>query len=628
MERVIQFQLVNAGNVLSYINAHPIYSNDFGIVVEKEEGQVFFREKLNNNLTFVDTDFAWIIAQGFNALIIVDMAIFDDGIESKRWRGQFSRTDCTINEVDKIIRVTPSPTDNYTKILDVLDVEFDLKKLPIPQNKIQINVPPILQIYYPGDDYISNYWQGEIWEMEVEPISNTTTLESMGFRLEDFVHYTIFYCRILHSSSGTDEVNDMYNVNNSAYKYWNIFDHWTLGFGIVESTNFSNNPTIYGQVYDAQGQPTGQYYAIPVDAHYVYVPLRPRTWNSVDGSMWLRIEVAKTTDIDSPMQTISINDSYTIGGVIRALLSANSLSINFLDNVLCSQFLYGSPTPITSWASGWRLNVTAKSNIIKLGAVDLAKKIPCTLNTIFNFLKNALNVYWSIETVSGATILKLEHISYYKNGGSYNGSPVTQFDLTQLKNPRNNKPWAFGQNVYQFEKYKMPEFVKWEWMDESDDIFDGSGFVCKSQYVNKGNTEEINIANITTNISKIIMMPDNFSLDGLAVIWTAANNRTDYYYFTRDIGGNWRVPNGQLSMEYLQKSVLLYNAPCAEVEVSGTLFQGVDYVRTKYNDVTFPAQDVDPIKHITTNVGDGAVDSVTNNIVNQSVKVKLKYPNE
>lgn len=623
MKRTIQFFLVDydSGNNTA---AHPIYSNDFSIVVERESGQVFFREKLSDNLTFIAEDFAWIMAQGFDAQIDIIITIKDNGIITKQWHGKFARTNCTINEVDGILKVTPETVDDYDTILATLDTEFNLADLPLPQTSIQINVPPILQLYAPGESYISNYWQGEIWETEVEPISNTSTLESIGFRLEDFVHYSYFYCRILHSSSGTGAINDMYNVNNSTYKYYSIFDHWTLGFGIVENTVYSATPTIYGQVYDANNQPTGQYYTIPVDANYVYVPFRRREWTMAHGSMWLRVEASKTTDIDNVNQTQWINSSYTLGDLLRGLISANSLGLTFQDTDAFSQFFYSNTNPVTGWAGGWHLNFTAKSNIIKLGTNTPAQNVPCTLGMVLNFLKNALNVYWSIEGGN----LRLEHISYYKNGGSYSGTPTTQYDLTTMINPRNNKPWAFGQYQYQFEKYQMPQFVKWEWMDESDELFDGTGFKCKSKYVQSGNTESITVANVTSNIVKMFMQGDNFSLDGLAVIWTAANDRTDYYYFTRNIGGNWRVPNGQLSMWYLQQSVLLYDAPCEIVEASGAEHQNVDYKRTKYSEATFPADYADANQHIKTAIGDGAVDTLEINLVSHSIKAKLKYGNE
>ena len=629
MKREITFRLTNYdATPIQYTDAHPIYGNDFAINVEKESGQVFYREKLSDSLTFVAEDFSWIMAQSFDAIIFVMMFIYDGGTLTKSWFGKFSRTDCTINEVDGILTVTPSPSDEYDGILNVLDNEVDLAQLPIVNTPVNINVPPVLQIYKPGDTFITNYWQGEAWETEVEPKQYLDDLLPLGF--EFFAHFPVtsdaVLARVLKSTSGSVEATDDYNINLDAYKYAQTIDFQTLNITLIgDLTTVSSEPTKYGKKY-VDGQDTGYYYAYPQLDGYVCIPYSRRNWAS--HSYWIRVLESAATDIDDDTQILGVQASYKIGDLIRALCSANDIAVNFTDTAQCSQILYGSPSPMAEWTAGWRLYFTAKSNVVKLGADSPATKVPCSFNTVFTFLRKALNIAWSIENIGGASILRLEHISYYKNGGSYQDAAVIGDDLTQIINTRNGKPWAFGQNEYSFEKYQMPEFVKWAWMDESDQLFDGSGFKCLSKYVNKGRTEDNNVSNITTNIAKMIMQPEKISLDGLAVILTAANDKTIYYYFTREIGGNWRVPNGQLSMWNLQQGLLLYDAPCETIEVSGNVHNDVDYVRTKTNEVTYPANDADPQKLIKTNVGEGAVDTLTINIVNQSVKAKLKYGNE
>ena len=620
--REINFFLIDYNSGNTHV-PHPIYGNGFSIVAEKESGQVFFREKLSDKLTFVAEDFAWIMAQGFDAVVNLIMQIKDNGALVKMWQGKFARTDCTINEVDGILTVTPSPSDEYDGILNVLDNEFDLAQLPIENMQININVPPVLQIYRPGDTFITNYWQGEAWETEVDPKQSFEDLEPLGFRY--FAQFPIgfdtVYARLLKSTSGTVGAADDYNINLDAYKYALTIDYLTLNITLVGAVTVTTEPTKYGKQY-VNGQDTGYYYTYPQLDNYVYIPYSRRSWSS--RSYWIRVLKSAATDIDDDTQILGLQASYKIGDLIRALCSANGLDVTFVDTAQCSQILYGNPSPMAEWTAGWSLNFTAKSNVVKLGADSPATKVPCSLNTVFTFLRKAMNIAWSIE----GSYLKLEHISYYKNGGSYQSAAIVGEDLTQVINSRNGKPWAFGQNEYSFEKYQMPEFVKWAWMDESDQLFDGSGFKCLSKYVNKGRTEDNNVSNVTTNIAKMVMQPDKFSLDGLAVILTAANGKTIYYYFTREIGGNWRVPNGQLSMWNLQETLLLYDAPCETIEVSGNVHNDVDYVRTKTNEVTYPANDADPQKLIKTNVGEGAVDTLTINIVNQSVKAKLKYGNE
>lgn len=699
--REIAFVLIDGNDAQT---AHPIYGNDFGITTEREQSQIFFRSKLSTALKFVDADYTWIMSRGFDALISLHISVYDNGVTTFSWNGTFARTNCTINEVDKIISVTPEVSDKYNDILGSLDREINLADYAIPTTVAKIPIPAVVQFYQLRQNFVLNYWQGMTWSTEVDDsISRSALLDisfyntfgycdvtltsgitaefpptafvrqygqSVNLTLTDgtytldltitesgyksaelfqggtslgtfqgsandgvidddgqlvcYIHLGIveLYVRTIQGNHGATEIGTFAQIS-TAYRYASPLD-LTKGIDVVLSTNFVNYATKYGEVY-INGAPTGTYYYHPADSTYSYLPIMQNYW-SARFSAWIRIKRSQSQDIDLTSDSLSIKYCYEISDLLRAFKTALGLSYAFYPSDYYSQFLYSATPPVSGWPSGFKIVFTAKSNVINPRATEPASKIPCTLNTLFNFLKNALNVYWSMDGGD----LKLEHISYYKKGGTYSGTPVTAFDLTQLIAPRSGKPYAYGQNQYQFEKYQMPEFVKWQWMDATDEFFDGSGFQCMSNYVQKGRTEETTIMNITSNINAMIMQTDEISLDGLAVIFLADGAQTDYTQFTRDElpGAMWRAANGELAMWRLQPGVLLYNAPCDRVRASGILHQHVDYVRTKYNDVTFPAQDVDPIKHITTNVGDGAVDSVTNSLVNQSVKVKLKYPNE
>ena len=622
--RTLNFYISNPANGNSR-TAHPIYADGFGFVSERESGQIFTRTKLSDRLTFTAEDFVFIMSQAFDSVIAVDIDVINAGVIEMQWHGNFARTDCTINEVDKVLSVTPEVVDDYTDILDVLDREFNLSELPIKQRTpwAEVKVPPVLQIYFVGKNKITNYWQGECWQTDVDPITDTDELESMGFTTSPSF-YTGFqhaYVRMICSTGGYAEIHDDYNIN-PIFKYSRPLPldayHITLTYSYLDTPNV----TKWGEKY-FNGVSTGKYYVQPVEAGYVYVPFRGKEWDTQ--SWWLRVDENYTTEIDDDTQFEYIKSAYSLDALLGGLLSANNLNVNFERDAKHSIFIYGGAAPITGWSGGWDLLFTAKSNILNLidKSTDPATKFPCTLATVLNFLKNAMNIWWSVENGN----LRLEHLSYYKNGGTYGGTPSVQYDLTKMMNPRNGKPWAWGQNQYQFEKYEMPQFIKYMYMDETDTIFDGSGLECLSNYVAKGRTEDVTVANVSTNIVKMFLQPENFSMEGMAVIFITANNHTDYTPFPRDIGGTWRVINGELAMWTLQQSLLLYDAPCDKIKVSGSVFSDVDYKRTKYNEVVFPAATVDPDKHIITNVGDGEPETITNDITSDSIKVKLKYLN-
>lgn len=622
--RTLNFYISNPANGDSR-TAHPIYADGFGFVTERESGQIFTRTKLSDGLTFTAEDFSFIMSQPFDSIINVNIDVVEGGINEMQWAGNFARTDCTINEVDGVLTVTPEVVDEYTDILNILDVEFNLAQLPIKQHTpwATVNVPPVLQIYFVGKQSITNYWQGECWQTDVDPITDTQTLEDMGFGTSwafrsPYTEYA--YVRVLCSTGGEGTVNDKYNIN-PIFKYYRHVPYEAYHIQLIGSHAESNTPTQWG-AKTINGTPTGKYYALPTASGKVYVPFRGMEWDTY--SLWLEIDETKTTEIDDDTQFEFLKTTYETADLLSGLLAANNLGVTFAADAQHSEFLYNYTAPITGWTA-WQLLFTAKSNILSLidNNTAPATQVPCTLATVLNFFKNAMKVYWTVENGN----LRLEHLSYYKNGGTYSGTPSVQYDLTQIINPRNGKPWAFGQNQYRFEKYEIPQYVNYKFMDETDKMFDGSGLECLSNYVAKGRTEEVTVANVSTNIVKMFLQPEKFSMDGMAVVFVRVN-RTDYTAFTRqDIGGNWRISNGELAMWTLQTSLLLYDAPCDKIKVSGGLFSGVDYKRTKYNEVVFPAQNVDPDKHIITNVGDGEPETITNDLTSNSVKVKLKYLN-
>lgn len=704
MKREITFTLQNV-RTSEIWNANPIYPDDIAIAVAKESGQVFFREKLETQLTFVGADYQWIMAQAFDDEIICLTFIEDDGVFVKRWTGKFTRTDCRINEVDAIIRVTPSPRDYYDKILSIMDNEVNIKELPIASKKILMPVFNVVQLYRAGGSSITNFVGGEMWNVDVSrEISNyndlidlkfyntfgiitpklagnitavfdtqsylrtyqssvtlsmidTTSTYTLDISISENGAYSVLlsyggaplgqyygsdetgwikngdaivcqiimqhspiFSRYLSVSGGSENLDEFGQIGKN-FKYVSpLTSANNHGFQISVSTYFSNNETRWGAVYDGD-TPTGQYYSRQYWSGYDALPILQNYW-SVRGSVWFLIHLTESTDIPYGMSFVS--DCYEIGDLINAICINQNVNVSLPKNAFGSEFLYSPQPPISGWHAGFEIYFTAKSNVANINADEPATVVKCSLATVLNFLKNALNVRWYID----AGYLKIEHIAYFKNGGNYTGSPTISYDLTAMINPRNGKPWAFGQNGYSFEKIKMPEFVKWEWMDETDLFFDGTGFVCKSKFVQQGNIETINVANITTNVGYVVTHPEQISFDGFCVFLTVSDRINIGTCLKMDLSGNYNVVNPDMSMWNLQQGVLLYDAPCDKIEVSDTERDNVDAVLSKTSEATFPALNVDMLQHVKTNVGDGVIDTVNIYINNNVVKTKLMYGNE
>lgn len=386
----------------------------------------------------------------------------------------------------------------------------------------------------------------------------------------------------------------------------------------------TTTPTKYGMIDD-----TGYYYSKPYSSTRDIIPVLQSQWTA-DFSFWLKIDRSSDSKLDTVWYSYNV-PMMTLGNIIRCLLSANGINnITFQDTATYSQFLYTNPAPITNWDNDFCIWFTPKSNITNGKSTQFATKAPCKLSTIFDFLKKALNVYWYIDDNNR---LIIEHWNYFRKGKTYSGNIVTAYDLTNMYNVRNEKPWAFGQNEYKFEKYTIPEFLKWSWMDETSYFFDGTGITCIDDFITKGQTEESSISDITTDINFMVTQPDKCSMDGFAAIF--AENH--YGYWTRrttkevqDNSLSFYTQNSQLAMFELQKSVLQYNLPCSQInrsKLTVTIPQEL-VKRAKTNEVKFPAFDLDPFEHVKTNIGDGEVESIENKICNNMLKVKLKYETE
>ena len=72
----------------------PVWKDDLALEYQREQGQMFFRRKLNGKLTFVGADAEWILQRGYSHEIGVTMDRSDDNgvVWSEYWVGHFYMT--------------------------------------------------------------------------------------------------------------------------------------------------------------------------------------------------------------------------------------------------------------------------------------------------------------------------------------------------------------------------------------------------------------------------------------------------------------------------------------------------------------------------------------------------------
>lgn len=273
---------------------------------------------------------------------------------------------------------------------------------------------------------------------------------------------------------------------------------------IYFSTSFSSTPNQWG-LY----QP-GQYYQPP----YLYwspemFPVARNGWGRV--SIWFTFAAFDWLVEESGRQPFTIRHAYPLASVISVLLNKIAPGITHAGTTDYSQFLYGQNLiGITQ-----TLLITPKSNLVTAGYDQPAQKAPITLKNVTDMLRDCFRCYWFIDDQNR---FRVEHIQYFRNGGSYSGSPVVGIDLTTQSVPRNGKAWSFARDQYKFDKPTMAARYQFGWMDDVTQLFDGFPIDIISKYVNPDNIEQIDVSKFTSDIDYILLNPSAVSKDGFVLL--------------------------------------------------------------------------------------------------------------
>ena len=309
-----------------------------------------------------------------------------------------------------------------------------------------------------------------------------------------------------------------------------------IGYAVSDVIYFSNRlvttPTQWG-IY----QP-GQYYQQP----YLYwfpelFPIARAGWDNI--SIWFSFSAFDWLGEQSGRAPYTLKDAFPLWSVISVLLNKIAPNITHDKTTDYSQFLYGT-NPILNIDQ--TLLITPKSNVISAGYDQPAQKAPITLKSVMDMLRDCFRCYWYIDDQNR---FRIEHILYFRNGGSYTGTPIVGIDLTTQKVTRNNKEWAFARNQYKFDKPEMAARYQFGWMDDVTQLFEGYPIDIISKYVNPDNIEEINISKFTSDIDYILLNPGEISKDGFVLLSAVpeTSGMVGLSASTTAGGDRWLAPN-------------------------------------------------------------------------------------
>ena len=405
------------------------------------------------------------------------------------------------------------------------------------------------------------------------------------------------------------------------------FDNPGAVITVRQYDGVSEEPTSYG-ITDF-----GEYFMPPYTLHGQYFyPLARSSWANV--SMWTML--GTSYEGYAPFERFcsgsyveyTIKDVCHIGDAIKAILAKIDPSIKHEKTADYSSFLYGHSGGTASALGNCDIYITQKTNILKGEYDQAAQKAEIKFKQLMDMLRDCFRCYWFIDEQNR---FRIEHISYFMNGLSYN-VPTVQLDLTNKKDKFNKKLSLYGQQNTEYDKADLISRYEFKYMDEVTKAMGGDLYInVDNVYITKDKTEEINIDGFVADIDYMLFLPDDFSNDGFALIMADANKKVpiittvikDEKQFNHSFEiavQNWYASFNQLAWHYMEDisgNRLAYN------NVS-YLYPGHIKKCMKYN-IEISTDSIDIYKLIHTGKGNGYIEELSTDIDTGVSSIELRY---
>lgn len=166
-----------ANSTVNYLRMRAVvpYYQSLNIKAEKSNGQMFFRNSLDGKIILYNDDYSYVASSGIETEFGFYLYRKTDLLVSSK----FNKTDCTFDDDKMSVELALSVDDQYSKILESYDKTYDLLKIGVGKTKVEMQKRAIVQIYILGENTVSNYCAGTVYEHEViEPVSSLNTLQT------------------------------------------------------------------------------------------------------------------------------------------------------------------------------------------------------------------------------------------------------------------------------------------------------------------------------------------------------------------------------------------------------------------------------------------------------------------
>lgn len=455
------------------------------------------------------------------------------------------------------------------------------------------------------------------YEQTLTPVSGTGAVGNVNIFINDIDVYARYLLDVDSVAGQNTFPIPSEDIAENSRNY-----HRVIGYNIANTIFFTDakttTPTKWG-IY----QP-GIYYQEPYSVlANRFFPIGRSVWGAL--SVWFAFSLVDWFIEEGGRKEYTMQDANPISSVISVLLAKIAPNLRHEATTDYSEFLYSTYNPISG--DSWKLMLTQKSNVLAGDYTQPAQKAPITLKTITDMLRDCFQAYWFVD----GDKFRIEHIQYFLNGGTYNGTPQVGIDLTAMTDIRNGKPYAFSTSKYTFNKEEMSERYEFGWMDDVTDFFEGNPIEVISLYVDKGNIKKIGVDNFTSDVDYMLLNPNACSMDGFAVMAVVQSEGQNVLPFLPIVieGDEYQLQNGYMSFYDLVRKYYRYNLPARNVIINGQQILASSTKRTKVQEVSFPsASDPLPNELVKTFLGNGEIRKMHVNLSSRNITTTLEYDTE
>lgn len=403
----------------------------------------------------------------------------------------------------------------------------------------------------------------------------------------------------------------------------------------IASPLMQSEPNEYGIAENVGG--VKKYWRRPngaLGSDRVYLPVSQNLWGTA--SFWFTFYSLDNGQSEESGRTfVHFKHCFSLAETIRALLKAMGLSISFEEDTAHSSFLYD--TGYIYGMPAFRLFFTHRTNVKKPFGTP-ARKTEMKLRTILEMLENCYQCYWFIDNDNR---LRIEHVSWFKNGGTHymNPQPPPSIDLTSLGIAKTGVPYSFGTNKVTFDTEQSPARYEFAWAESSTKTFDGYPITLNGLYVEKEKTEKIAV-NFIVDID-FFMASSGEGGDGFVMFATHPKESNDIYVvplgFFESEDPYLKAQNHYLSWITLHNFFWKHDLPAKSAVINNVLTSAARIKKIAHQEIEYTSdaavswflpEFVNKYGFVKTGVGSGQIEEISVNLNTDRVKLKLKFEPE